>query len=154
VARGAGAQDTSDVHTTGFSISLNFPFLSGGAAAVHAALATRDALWNQYQQRLDETSNQVHLIRADLGVLDSQLLQVDAAATDAQRLSSAAQTAYANGDLTAPAYYDLRIATLNRQLDTLDLRAQRQQLQIALETLLGLPPQDLQHPIPDDEKQP
>ncbi|MGA9854354.1 MAG: TolC family protein [Gammaproteobacteria bacterium] len=148
------AQDTSDVHTTGFSISLNFPFLSGGAAAVHTALATRDALWNEYQQRLDETSNEVHLIRADLGVLDRQLQQADATATDAQRMSSAAQTAYSNGDLTAPAYYDLRITSLKRVMDTLDLQAQRQQLEIALETLLGLPPQDLQHPIPDEEKQP
>ena len=64
-----------------------------------------------------------------------------------------ARAAYTRGDLTAPAYYDLSIAALNRQLGTLDIGAQRQQLQIALETLLGLPPQDLRHP-PVNEQSP
>lgn len=148
------AQDTSDVHTVGFSVSLNFPFLSGGAAAVHAAKATRDALWQQYQQRLDEAVSEVHLIQADLGVLDRELDQSDATSADAEQMLSSAQAAYARGDLTAPAYYDLSMAALNRQMTTLDLRAQRQQLRIALETLLGLPPEDLRHPVPPDEKQP
>ncbi|MGH8311776.1 MAG: TolC family protein [Gammaproteobacteria bacterium] len=146
------AQDTSDVHTVGFSVSLNFPFLSGGVAAVHAAEATRDALWAQYQQRLDEAVSEVHLIHADLGVLDRQLEQADAASTYAQQMRTGVQSAYARGDLTAPAYYDLSIAALNRQMTMLDMRAQQQQLRIALETLLGLPPQDLAHPI--NEQQP
>jgi outer membrane protein TolC len=148
------AQDTSDVHTTGFSVSINFPFLSGGAAAVHAAEASRDALWAQYQQRLDEAVSEVHLIQADLATLDDEYTNAQASAPDAQHILTSAQAAYAHGDLTAPAYYDLTIAALNRELANLDIEAQRQQLHIALETLLGLPPQDLQHPIPNDEKQP
>jgi len=147
-------QDTSDVHTTGFSVSINFPFISGGAAAVHAAEAGRDALWAQYQQRLDEAASEVRLIQTDLGVLDNEYAGARLSAPDAQHMLSAAKTAYAHGDLTAPAYYDLTIAGLNRELTNLDILAQRQQLQIALETLLGLPPQDLQHPVPTDEKQP
>ncbi|MGH8396680.1 MAG: TolC family protein [Gammaproteobacteria bacterium] len=146
------ARDTSDVHTTGFSVSLNFPFLSGGAAAVHAAEASRDALWSQYLQRLDEAASEVHLIHADLGVLDHELRQADATAVDARQMLSGARRAYAQGNLTAPAYYDLTTAALNRQLATLDLRAQLQKLHVALETLLGLPPQDLTHPI--NEQQP
>ncbi|MGH8293020.1 MAG: TolC family protein, partial [Gammaproteobacteria bacterium] len=145
------AQDTSDVHTVGFSVNLNFPFLSGGAAAVHAAEATRNALLNQYQQRLDEAVSEVHLIQADLEVLDRQLHQADATSADAQQMLTGARAAYASGDLTAPAYYDLTIAALNRQMTTLDIRAQQQQLEIALETLLGLPPQDLVHPISEQQ---
>lgn len=146
------AQDTSDVHTTGFSVSINFPFLSGGAAAVHAAEATRDALWQQYLQRLDAAVSEVHLIHADLGVLDRELAQADADSVDTQQMLTGARSAYERGDLTAPAYYDISIAILNRKLANMDIQAQRQQLQIALETLLGLPPQDLQHPV--NEKQP
>ena len=145
------AQDTSDVHTTGFSVGISFPFLSGGAAAVHAAEATRDALWSQYQQRLDEAVSEVHLIHADLEVLDRQLRQSEATQADARQLLAGASAAYRRGDLTAPAYYDLSLAALNRELGTLDIRSQRQQLQIALETLLGLPPEDLRHPV--DEPQ-
>lgn len=146
------AQDTSDVHTTGFSVSINFPFLSGGAAAVHAAEATRNALWQQYQQRLDEAVSEVHLIHADLGVLDRELAQADASSVDTQQMLIGARNAYERGDLTAPAYYDISIAIQNRKLANMDIQAQRQQLRIALETLLGLPAEDLQHPV--NEKQP
>lgn len=140
-------QDTTDVHTVGFSVSLNFPFLGGGAAAVHAAEATRDALWAQYQQRLDEAVSDAHLIRADLQVLDRQLDQAQPDPSDHDRLLQDAHAAYTRGDLTAPAYYDVTLAAINYRLTVLDWRAQRQQLRIALETLLGLPPEDLVHPV-------
>lgn len=146
-------QDTSDVHTTGFSVNIGFPFLTGGTAAVHAASATRNALWQQYQQRLDEAVSEVQLIRADLGVLERELADARVTVPDARQMLTSARAAYARGDLTAPAYYDLSMAALNRELGTMDLEAQQQQLQIALETLLGLPPQDLQHPLPADEGQ-
>lgn len=146
-------QDTSDVHTTGFSVNIGFPFLTGGAAAVHAASATRSALWQQYQQRLDAAVSEVQLIRADLGVLQRELAAARVAAPDARQMLVGARAAYARGDLTAAAYYALSIAALNRELGTMDLEAQQQQLRIALETLLGLPPQDLQHPVSADEGQ-
>ena len=145
------AQDTSDVHTVGFSVSLNFPFLSGGAAAVHAAEASRDALWQQYQQRLDEAVSEAHLIHADLSMLDREIDQMQMAAADSRQILTGAQAAYARGDLTAPAYYDLITAALNHRLTVLDLQAQRQQLRIVLETLLGLPPEDLVHPISETQ---
>ncbi|MDE2345698.1 MAG: TolC family protein, partial [Gammaproteobacteria bacterium] len=141
------AQDTSDVHTTGFSVSINFPFLSGSAAAVHAAEASRDALWAQYQQRLDEAVSQVHMIDTDLGILEKEYAATRRSQADARHIYSSADSAYSRGDLSAPTYYDLTIAAVNRELATLDLLSQRQQLQIALQTLLGLPPQDLVHPI-------
>ena len=146
-------QDTSDVHTTGFSVNISFPFLTGSTAVVHAASATRNALWQQYQQRLDEAVSEVQLIRADLSVLERELADARATVPDARQMLTSARAAYARGDLTAPAYYDLSMAVLNRELGTMDLEAQQQQLQIALETLLGLPPQDLQHPVPADEGQ-
>ncbi|MDE2070520.1 MAG: TolC family protein [Gammaproteobacteria bacterium] len=146
------AQDTSDVHTVGFSVSLNFPFLSGGAAAVHAAEATRDALWQQYQQRLNEAVSEVHLIRTDLAVLDRELDQMQTAAADSRQMLTGAQAAYARSDLTAPAYYDLTTAALGHRLTMLDLQTQRRQLRIALETLLGLPAEDLMHPVSETQK--
>lgn len=146
------AQDTSDVHTVGFSVSLNFPFLSGGEAAVHAAEATRAALWQQYQQRLDEAVSEVHLIRTDLAVLDRELDQMQSAAADSRQMLTGAQAAYARSDLTAPAYYDLTTAALGHRLTILDLRTQRRQLRIALETLLGLPAEDLMHAVSETQK--
>lgn len=146
------ANDTSNVHTTGFSLSLSFPFIFGGAKQVHAAEASRDALWQAYQQRLDETQAEVHQAAADLALLQGELDKLQASAGDAEEMNTSAAAAYARGDLTAPAYYDLTISSLNRRLERADLEAQIQQFHVGLETLLGLPPEDLKHPI--DEAQP
>jgi len=145
------ANDTSDVHTVGFSVSLSFPFIFGGAKQVHAAEADRDILWQVYQQRLDETEGEVRQSAADLDLLQSELATLKAGSGDTEAMGKSADAAYARGDLAAPAYYDLSIASLNRRLEGLDLETQAQQLHLALATLLGLPPEDLQHP---DESQP
>ena len=146
------ASDTSDVHTVGFSVSLNFPFIFGGAKQVHAAEASRDALWQAYQQRLDESQVEVRQSAADLALLQGERNALEVSLGDAEQMSRSAAAAYARGDLTAPAYYDLTIASLNRRLERADLEAQIQQFHVTLETLLGLPPEDLKHPI--DEAQP
>ena len=145
------ASDTSNVHTMGFSLSLNFPFIFGGAKQVHAAEATRDALWQAYQQRLDETRAEVRQTATDLALLQAELDKLQASAGDAEAMDTSAAAAYARGDLTAPAYYDLTVSTLNRRLERADLEAEVQQFHVALETLLGLPPEDLKHPIDEDQ---
>lgn len=146
------ANDTSNVHTVGLSLSLSFPFIFGGAKQVHAAEATRDALWQAYQQRLDETQAEVRQTATDLALMQAELDRLQASAGDAEQMTAAATSAYGRGDLTAPAYYDLTIAALNRRLERADLEAAVQQFHIGLETLLGLPPEDLKHPI--EETQP
>jgi cobalt-zinc-cadmium efflux system outer membrane protein len=145
------ANDTSNVHTLGLSVGINFPFLFGGAKQVHAAEASRDALWQAYQQRLDETDSEVRQVAADLALIRATLRQLQNSADDTDQMIHAAQAAYARGDLAAPAYYDLSIAALNRRLEQLDLMTQAQQFQVALETLLGVPPEDLRHPVEDKQ---
>ena len=146
------ANDTSNVHTNGVSLSLGFPFLFGGTDTVHAEEASRDALWQAYQQRLDESQTDVRTLVTDIGLLKTRLASLRSSAGDAEQIAQSADAAYARGDLTAPAYYDLTISALNRRLDTLDAQAETLDLHIALETLLGLPPEDLRQPI--DEAQP
>jgi cobalt-zinc-cadmium efflux system outer membrane protein len=146
------ANDTSDIRTHGLDLTLGFPFLFGGADTVHAEEASRDALWQAYQQRLDESASEVQQLAADLALLKTRLASLQTSAGDAEQIAQSADAAYARGDLAAPAYYDLTISALNRRLDTLDAQAEALDLHIALETLLGLPPEDLRHPI--DEAQP
>ena len=144
------ANDTSNVRTTGFSVSLSFPFLFGGPSQVNAAKAERDALWQAYQQRLDETQAEVRTAAADLDLLQGELGTLRRNEADAEQITQSAAQAYARGDLTAPAYYDLSIAGLNRRLEALDLETEVQQFHLALATLLGLPPEDLKHPVDED----
>lgn len=137
--------DNTGVHSLGFNVALGFPFIFGGPKPVHAAEATRDALWQAYQQRLDETDAEVRQTQADLDLVNAQLRSLRAGEGDAQGMMTSATAAYARRDLSAPAYYDIANSALNRQLAGIDLSVEALQLHIALETLLGLPPQDFKH---------
>ena len=138
--------DTSDVHTLGLNVTLGFPFIFGGPKQVHAAEATRDSLWQAYQQRLNETNAEVRLTQADLDLVLSRLKSIRADEGDARHMAKSAAIAYARGDLSAPAYYDVANSAINRELAGIDLAVEAQTLQISLETLLGMPPQDFKHP--------
>lgn len=139
------ATDNSDIHSIGFNVVLGFPFIFGGPKQVHSTEATRDALWQAYQQRLDETDAEVRQTQADLDLVNTQLRSLRAGEGDAQRMSDAAAIAYDRGDLSAPAYYDVANSAINRQIAGIDLAVEALQLHIALETLLGLPPRDFKH---------
>ncbi|HEX6549223.1 MAG TPA: TolC family protein [Gammaproteobacteria bacterium] len=139
------ANDTSNVKTNGFSIGLTFPFIAGGPASVHAAETGRDAVWQEYQARLDAAVSDVHSVAADLKLVSAQLARIQTSLPESANSVHAAGMAYARGDLTATDYYNLAITALNSQLQAVDLAAEQQQLQIALSTQLGLPPADLEH---------
>lgn len=139
------ASDTSDIHTIGFSVGITFPFITGGPTYVHAAEAERNAVWQAYQQRLDEAVSGVHQSAADLKLIEKQLGQLDADSSQSRDALRRAHAAFVRGDLTVTDYYNLSINFINRELQAIELKMQQQQLQLALSTQLGLPPADLRH---------
>lgn len=139
------ANDTSDVKTAGLSIGITFPFIAGGPAAVHAAEAGRDAVWQEYQERLDAAVSNVHTVTADLALVRTQLARIRTALPENRNTVSVAYAAYVRGDLTATDYYNLAITALDSQLQAEDLETEKQQLELALSTQLGLPSADLKH---------
>lgn len=139
------ANDTSNVKTNGFSIGITFPFIAGGPASVHAAEAGRDAVWQEYQARLDTAVSSVHTLAADIKLVSAQLARIQTSLPESENTVHVAEAAYARGDLTATDYYNLAITALNSQLQAVDLASEQQQLRIALSTQLGLPPADLKH---------
>lgn len=139
------ANDTSNVKTTGLTVGITFPFIAGGPASVHAAEAGRDAVWQEYQARLDSAVSSVHALATDLKLVSTQLDRMNASLTDSANTVSVSGAAYARGDLTATEYYNLAITALNSQLQAVDLATEQAQLQLALSTQLGMPPADLEH---------
>jgi outer membrane protein TolC len=139
------ANDTSNVKTNGLSIGITFPFIFGGPTLVHAAEAGRDAVWQEYQERLDAAVSDVHIVAADLKLVGAQLKRLQAGVSDADNTVRVAHAAYVRGDLTNTDYYNLAITALNGELQAVDLDAEQQKLRIALSTQLGLPPADLKH---------
>lgn len=139
------ASDTSNVHTSGLNISINFPFITGGPTYVHAAEAGRDAVWQEYQQRLDEANADVRTIVENISLVNTQLERLKQALPQTQGALQNAHAAYLRGDMTISDYYNLSINILNSQLLASDLELEQQQLQLALSVQIGVPRADLEH---------
>lgn len=133
------ARDTGDVHTTGFGITLNLPFLNGNRGQIAIARATRARLWQTYQARLDSTYNQLDLLRAQQQLMQTRAASLDARLPALQDMVQRARHAYAAHDMTALSFLNLQTTLLNQQLAALDLARARWAARIAEDTLLAWP---------------
>ena len=131
------ARDTSDIHTTGFGVTLNLPLFDRGQGAIAIERATRAQLRAEYQARLDQATgdawrlwNEMQEVVAEIHDLDAYLPQLQTTAADAER-------SYASGDLSVPTYLTMLNALLNGKSNLLDLQQSLWTDEIALSTVLG-----------------
>lgn len=133
------ARDTANVHTAGFGITLNLPFLSGARGQIAVQRATRDRLWQEYQARLDGTYSQIDMLTNQAALIESHLTEVEAGLPELERVARAAQRAYAARDMDALTYLNLQLTLLNKRLEASDLEQSLWDTRIALDTLLARP---------------
>lgn len=131
------ARDTSNIDTSGFSIGITLPLFNRNRGHIAVARATRKRLHDAYAARLLGTRNDMDRLLQDLASLHKELkaLTRHAGKLDAARTS--ATDAWRAGMLDWPTYLAIRQRALAADLQRLDLRQQRAQQAIALETLLG-----------------
>jgi outer membrane protein TolC len=138
----SGGRDTTGVDSAGPQITLTLPLFNRNRAAITAAEATRTALAAQYQAALDSAVSAAQSLIASIALLHGQTAQARQAAAASSAMAAQAQTAFANGQLSASAFANLAAASGERQRDFISLRGQLQTAEISLATLLGfgLPP--------------
>ena len=134
------ASDTSNVHTTGLSVSLNIPIFGGTQAKIRGERATRAQLYAEYQARLDQTNADAWRIWQSLNLLKSQVERLGRDVPELRKMAETGQKAYRVGNL-APATYVLLETTLaTRESELLDLKTTLWADAIALRTLLAMSP--------------
>lgn len=133
------AQDTSDVHTTGFGITLNLPIFDGNRGVIAVQRATRAALRQDYQARLDATYGQIDQLQTQDALLRSQLSQTQAHLPELEKMVRRATRAYRARDIDALTYMNMQTTLLDQQLEEADLRQALWKTRIGLDTLLAWP---------------
>ncbi|HEY3584534.1 MAG TPA: TolC family protein, partial [Casimicrobiaceae bacterium] len=131
------ARDTSDIHTSGFSVGLSLPLFDGNRGQIAIERATRQKLHDEYEARLQADRNDVELL---LKQVDAFAAQRPALAAHAEQLAQArdsAQRAFANGTLEWPTYLAIRASSLGADIDLLTLQQDFDEQSIALDTLVG-----------------
>ena len=135
---GNRAADTTDVHTSGLTASVNLPIFDFGQGAISVQRATRAQLKAEYTARLDQTTadvwrtwEQCELLREEIGELEKRMPAF-------RKMADEAATAYRAGNLAAATYVLMQSSRIARESELIDLRSALWTNTLALRTLLGM----------------
>lgn len=139
------ANDTSNVHTIGLGLQLNLPLWNANRGDIAIQRATRAALRQTYQARLDQTLGDVDQIQDRFRLLLAEYQQLQQTLPTVQQVYQQALKAYEAGNFSSLSYLNIQNTLLTKQTEVIDLRQSLWDARISLETLLGWPV-DTQHP--------
>ena len=131
------ARDTSDIHTTGFNISLTLPIFSGNRGPIAVERATRQRLHAEYDQRLDAADSALHRILAEQRIIRRQLQEVDEGLAALSQAAEKTEDAFRARNIDALAFATLQTALLAKKIEKINLEQLILEQRVALQTLAG-----------------
>ena len=131
------ANDTSDIKTRGWAVSVELPVFDRHQGAIATAKATRQQLFDDYVARVAEARAQVQQILEDLAVVRTQLDGATASLADLELLAKGYEQAYASRNADVIAYRDARAALDLRRIEQSKLRQDLLELGVGLEIATG-----------------
>ena len=118
---GIWEDDNGNVRNAGPVANFDLPLFDRNQGQVARTRATRLALHEQYQARLDQAVGAAKGLAAQIRRLRRELRTAQRAAASAAALSSAAQQAYAQGAIGERALTDYETTALQRELEAVAL---------------------------------
>lgn len=132
-------RDTGDVYSLGFGLTLNLPVLNANRGQIAIQRATRAQLAQEYQSRLDQTHNQIDLLRTRQALLLEQRASLLAKLPVLEGMVEEARRAYEAGNIGSLIYLNMANTLLNQQVELVDLDQSLWHDRINLDTLLAWP---------------
>lgn len=133
-----GGEDTGAVHSFGFGVTISLPIFNRNRGRIAIQRATRAALRQAYQARLDQAVNHAHELYEATRIMRRQLARLEARLPVLERTTRAARRAFAQGNMSAGTYISLRSSLLAKRAEAIRLEASLESTQAGLETLLGM----------------
>lgn len=131
------ASDTTDVHTTGFNISIDVPIFDRNQGVIATERATRQRLRDEYNQRAFEARSDIAAAIADIRSLNRQIAAAEEALPLLEKLVASAQTATEQGNADVLSYYTARSNLLQKRIQLIKLQEQLLEAHTALEIASG-----------------
>lgn len=142
------ARDSSGIGSDAIGITMSLPFLNRNRGNIAIERATRQKLFDEYQQRLQTSRNEIEGIAAEQALDARQLTQIDAAVAELQATLSRSDAAYRADAVDALSYANARAALLAKQVERINLWQAMLEQRVALQTLLGV---DTAAPLSESE---
>jgi outer membrane protein TolC len=135
----AKANDTSDVRTHTYGVTVDLPLFDRNQGVIATAKATRQQLFDEYIARVAEARAEVTLIFANLAAARGQLAATSEALPELEQLVASYEKALETRNADVPAYRDARATLAARRLEQAGLQQQMLELEVALEIATGRP---------------
>jgi outer membrane protein TolC len=131
------ASDTSNIHTAGLGVSLSLPIFSRNRGPIAVERATRDALYVEYQQRVNTADSGIRRLLAEQRLNRRQLVDVDQGVADLSRAAVNTEAAFQARNIDALALANLQAALLAKKIERINLEHAILEQRVALQTLVG-----------------
>ncbi len=143
----AKANDTSDVRTRSFGVTLDLPLFDRNQGQIAIGRATRQQLFDEYVARVAEARAEVSQALADLAGTRVQVQAVGESLPATEQLAAALEKTFRIGNVDVLAYREARDALATRRIELSRLQQSLVELEIALEIATGRPQLDREnHP--------
>ena len=135
----AKANDTSDVRTRTYGVTIDLPLFDRNQGNVASARATRQQLFDEYVARVAEARADVIVLLGKLAAARTQLQADTAALPDLEYLVASLAKALESRNADVTAYRDARGSLAAHRLEQGNLQQQTIELAVALELATGRP---------------
>ncbi len=129
--------DTSNIHTTGFNVTVDVPIFDRNQGAIATERATRQRLLDEYHQRVFEGRSDIASAMADIRSLDRQIAAAEEAVAVLEKVVTSAQTAVEQRSADVLSYYTARSNLLQKRIQLIKLQQQLLEAHTALEIASG-----------------
>jgi len=138
VVRGfSHGSDTTNVHTTGFGITIDLPIFDRNQGNIAIETATRQKLFDEYATRVFEAHSDIATAVADIRSLNRQVAAAEAALPVLQHLVDVAKEALDQGAADVLVYFQAKTNLNQKSLQIIKLKQQLVDSRIALELASG-----------------
>lgn len=131
------SRDTSNVTTRGYGVAVSLPLFNRGQGLVAIENATRQQLYDQYLARLFHARSDVAQILSDLKAVKGMIATAQAALPVLESQAEASKVAFAGGNLDLLNRNQIKLALLSQRATLASLKANLDELGVALELASG-----------------
>ena len=131
------ASDTTNVHSTGFNVTVDVPIFDRNQGVIATERATRQRLLDEYRQRVFEARSDIATAIADIRSLNRQIAAAEEALPLLEKLVDSAQTAVEQRNADVLSYYTARSNLLQKRIQLIKLKEQLLEARTALEIASG-----------------
>lgn len=131
------ARDSSGIYSNGIGLTLSLPIFNRNRGNIAIEQASRQKLYDEYQQRINTADGDIHRILAEQRINARQLQEVQAGIAQLSLAARRADEAFRQQNVDALTNVNVHATLLAKQIEEVNLQQTLLEQRVALLTLIG-----------------